>query len=88
MQLVDQADRENTFASSVLPQSSALIAAALGLIALSGWLLGLRRLSSVKLDSIPMAPSTALLFVLLGFALFFSVRLPGSRRGTSIRANG
>ena len=56
-----------------------MIAATLGLIALSGWLLGLRRLSSVKLDWFPMAPSTALLFVLLGLALYLSVRLPGSR---------
>ncbi|KAB2890114.1 MAG: PAS domain S-box protein [Desulfobulbaceae bacterium] len=48
--------------------STALAAAAggIGLLALAGWLFGIPRLSSLWSGGIPMAPSTAVCFLLLG----------------------
>lgn len=57
----------------------ALSAAGLGILAFLGWILGLNILASFGADLIPMAPSTALFFVLFGLALFFRNRLPRNR---------
>jgi PAS domain S-box-containing protein len=46
-----------------------LIAAALGLVAIVGWLMGWRILTSIRADYIPMAPNTALSFIVLGLSL-------------------
>jgi PAS domain S-box-containing protein len=54
-------------------------AAGLGFIALLGWALGLPFLASLGPDKIPMAPSTALLFVLYGVATLLRARLPLGR---------
>jgi PAS domain S-box-containing protein len=54
-------------------------AAGLGILAFLGWILGLNILASFDADLIPMAPSTALLFVLFGLALFFRNRLSRNR---------
>ncbi|MBI3177061.1 MAG: PAS domain-containing protein, partial [Chloroflexi bacterium] len=64
-------------------QSQLLAATAVGiaLLALTGWLSGVRSLAG-QLDSyIPMAPSTALAFLLLGGALFGFARWPGRSWG-------
>ncbi|MBI4538326.1 MAG: hypothetical protein HY704_02280, partial [Gemmatimonadetes bacterium] len=53
-----------------------LFAASAGVIALLGWGLGLLFLASLGPGKIPMAPSTALLFVLYGAATVLRVRLP------------
>lgn len=52
-----------------LARVAALTAAGLGLLALAGWLLGMPVLASFGVDLVPMAPSTALLFVLFGVLL-------------------
>ncbi|MCX6901517.1 MAG: PAS domain S-box protein [Verrucomicrobia bacterium] len=58
----------------------ALSAAGFGLLALVGWVLGLPRLTSFGADLMPMAPSTAVLFLLLGAATGLRGRTPLSRR--------
>ncbi|HEX9716195.1 MAG TPA: ATP-binding protein [Desulfurivibrionaceae bacterium] len=54
----------------------ALFVAVTGGIALLGWILGLPFLSSLGSGNIPVAPSTALLFVLYGVALALRSRPP------------
>jgi diguanylate cyclase (GGDEF)-like protein/PAS domain S-box-containing protein len=46
-----------------------VIAALLGLTVLAGWYMGLNFITAIRADYIPMAPSTALLFVLSGVGL-------------------
>ncbi|MBX6315238.1 MAG: hypothetical protein IRY99_20355, partial [Isosphaeraceae bacterium] len=46
-----------------------LVAIGLGVATLAGWLAGWRLLTSIRPGYIPMAPNTALSFILLGFAL-------------------
>jgi PAS domain S-box-containing protein len=65
--------------SNVLPQIFGASAAGIGLVALLGWILGIPFFASFGADLIPMAPSTALLFVLFGVVLFFRKRFPQSR---------
>lgn len=68
------------------------VAVAFGILALLGWGLGLPFLASLGWDVIPMAPSTALLFVLYGVAALLRARLPfgrGAHRvGVAINAAG
>ena len=63
----------------VFIQVCAALNAAAGLTALLGWMLRLPYLSSFDESGVPMAPSTALLFVLFAVAIFLRVRLPSSR---------
>jgi PAS domain S-box-containing protein len=83
------------------PQNSSLlktvrlcgaVAAGFGFLALLGWALGLPFLASLGSDKIPMAPSTALLFVLYGIAAFLRASLPlgrGAHRvGVAINSAG
>ncbi len=60
-----------------------LLAALIALLALAGWTSGIRTLASWGADNIPMAPSTALLFLLLGTAL---ITVPHRRRGLLLAA--
>lgn len=53
-----------------------LLAASAGVLALLGWGSGLLFLASLGSGKIPMAPSTALLFVLYGAATVLRARLP------------
>ena len=55
-------------------QVCALSTAGLGLIAIIGWLTNLWLLHSIRPDYIPMAPSTALAFIIMGSSLFVSTR--------------
>ncbi len=41
----------------------------LGILAMAGWITGLRLLAGIRADFIPMAPNTAIGFILLGCAL-------------------
>ena len=50
-----------------------------GLCAGAGWLTGRHLLASLNSDYIPMAPSTALAFLLLGMALFCHARFASAR---------
>ena len=54
----------------------ALVTAGAGFAALIGWVLGLPSMTSLGSGKIPMAPSTALLFVLYGIAAFLRARSP------------
>jgi signal transduction histidine kinase len=60
-----------------------LLAALIALLALTGWISGIRTLASWGTDNVPMAPSTALLFLLLGTAL---ITVPHRRRGVLLAA--
>ena len=53
-----------------------LIAASIGGVALLGWMIRFHLLASLRLDYIPMAPNTALAFVMLGSALLLHVERP------------
>ncbi|MBZ5703634.1 MAG: PAS domain S-box protein [Acidobacteriia bacterium] len=68
------------------------VAAGFGILALFGWALGLPFLASFGRDVIPMAPSTALLFVLYGIAALLRARLPlgrgAQRAGVAINSAG
>lgn len=66
--------------SYTLVIATAAAAASLGLTALVGWFAGSRVLASASPDLIPMAPSTAVLFVLHGASLvLLARRSPGPR---------
>ena len=65
--------------SNVVARACGVIAAALGFLALAGWILELPLLTGLGQGWIPMAPSTALLFMLFGTAVFFSTSAPLSR---------
>lgn len=55
-------------------------AALLGCIALAGWLLALPRLASLGQGLVPMAPSTAMLFIAYGIVLALADRVTGKRQ--------
>jgi PAS domain S-box-containing protein len=73
-------DTSKSRAGLALLLTSAVSAACIGLIALSGWVLGLPRLASFGADLMPMAPSTAVLFLLFGTAISLRAWMPSSRR--------
>ncbi len=54
----------------------ALITAGIGGIALTAWMLGNVIIASLSYSYIPMAPSTAVFFIILGIALFNYIRRP------------
>jgi hypothetical protein len=62
----------------VIIQVCGALAAVTGIAALFGWITGHLLLASFG-SPVPMAPSTALLFILYGSAVFFRVRNPLSR---------
>ena len=64
--------------------AAGLSTAALGFLALLGWVMGWPRLASFGAGLIPMAPSTALLFLLFGTALGVRARTPLSGRALGI----
>ncbi|MFH1044570.1 MAG: hypothetical protein V1796_05875, partial [Pseudomonadota bacterium] len=64
---------------NVLAQAGGALAAAFGFLVLLGWVLELPLLTVLELRWTPMAPSSALLFLLFGAALFASARAPINR---------
>jgi PAS domain S-box-containing protein len=72
-------NKENRFLTA-LPQVFGLVAASIGLLALLGWIFQFPLLASFGANLIPMAPSTALLFIMLGAILFLRNRLPQNRK--------
>src|SRR5205809_4873039 len=58
----------------IIPLLCASLTIALGLITLIGWISGLPLLASVRAKYIPMAPSSALCFSLLGIGLIVQSR--------------
>lgn len=59
---------------SVIAQACALSTAGIGFVVIIGWLLDIRILHSIRTDYIPMAPSTALVFIIMSGSLFVSTR--------------
>ena len=64
--------------------AAGIITAALGFVALLGWVLGLPLLASFGTGRMPMAPSTAVLFLLFGAAICSRARTPLSDRAFRI----
>jgi PAS domain S-box-containing protein len=62
-----------------LSEISGILTAGLGLISLLGWIIGFLTLASFGSEFIPMAPSTALLFVLFGTSILLRVHLPSQQ---------
>ncbi|MBF0550939.1 MAG: PAS domain S-box protein, partial [Deltaproteobacteria bacterium] len=62
----------------------ALITAGMALIALTGWVLDVSILNKFSMEYIPMAPSTALAFLIFSCALFAHSHGPSRRIGSSI----
>ena len=62
--------------TDTLAKTYGVLAATLGFVALAGWILGISVLSTFSSGWIPMAPSTASLFMLLGGTIFFVARTP------------
>ena len=65
---------------SLVPQAFGAASTGLGLIALLGWLSSHTLLASFRANLLPMAPSTALFFVLLGISAVFCSRFPSKRK--------
>src|SRR3972149_1100572 len=63
----------------LLSQGCGALAAGMGFVALLGWIIKIPILSSFGSQLIPMAPSTALLFLLLGMAISFYAHSPNNR---------
>jgi PAS domain S-box-containing protein len=63
----------------LLVLACSLLSVAAGFIGLLGWSLGLPSLTSLWSGRIPMAPSTAMLFVLYGIVAFLRARFPMDR---------
>ncbi len=64
---------------SVLIKVGSLLTAALGIIAILGWIFDIPQLASFDSSKIPMALSTAVLFTSYGLIIFFRQRLPSNR---------
>ena len=62
-----------------LPLLCASLTVLLGLMTFVGWISGLPLLASVRAKYIPMAPSTALCFSLLGLGLLLHLQRPARR---------
>ena len=63
-----------------ITQSGGLFAASLGFLAIVGWAFDFPGLSSFGYAFIPMAPSTAVLFLIFGSALYFGNHIIRNRR--------
>jgi len=63
----------------IIPLACALLTVMLGLLTLAGWISGLSSLASVRVKYIPMAPSTAVCFSLLGVGLVLQIWRPTLR---------
>jgi len=62
-------ERSESRSFRIIPLICALLAIALGLLTLIGWISGVPLLASVRANYIPMAPSTAFCFTLIGVGL-------------------
>ncbi len=70
--------------SSFISSACGLIVTLTGILALAGWVFKLSRLASFGADTIPMAPSTAELFIVFGFAIFIRETLPMNQKAQRI----
>ena len=74
--LVVESDIRSHKFFSPLAQTCALITVGIASIAIMGWVLDWWILAGISMEYIPMAPSTALVFILLGSAVFAYTRWP------------
>ena len=73
-------DKEETGKSALFTLLFGLLTSGVGVIALLGWIFGIPVLASFNSDLIPMAPSTAILFISFGVAVFLSTRFHRTSR--------
>jgi hypothetical protein len=78
--------KQSTNARRLVPLICALLSALLGLLTFIGWISGLSILASVRAKYIPMAPSTALCFSLVGIGLIQQLTWPALRWLASLLA--
>ncbi len=71
---------QETFSS--ISQTCALITVGIAFIAIMGWVLDWWILARISMEYIPMAPSTTLVFILLGSAVFAHTRWPAHHLST------
>ncbi|MCX6220793.1 MAG: PAS domain S-box protein [Bacteroidia bacterium] len=71
----DEKERARPF---LMTQLFALLTSGVGIVAILGWILGAPILASFSNSLIPMAPSTAILFVSFGIAVLLCSRFPKS----------
>ncbi|MBI2571688.1 MAG: hypothetical protein HYV63_32155, partial [Candidatus Schekmanbacteria bacterium] len=76
---MNEREVEGSAVTSPLTQVSGVIVAGFGVSALSGWFADLDLLTTFGQGYIPMAPSTALVFLLFGGALALHSALPHRR---------
>ncbi len=77
---VERAERPGSRTAGRTAPACALVALLLGALAIAGWVTGHLGLAALAPERIPMAPSTAILFILLGAATLLAHRLPDSAR--------
>src|SRR3989339_2147579 len=78
-------DEGKTALLTRLAQIGGALAGAFGIVALFGWLAGLPLLATLGSGKIPMAPSTALLFMVFGATIFLHA---GMRQSRGVRRMG
>ena len=79
--MISRADSQSRTRFPDVPKICATITVGIALLALLGWVSGARSLAGGLDTYIPMAPSTAVVFLLLGGALFSFTHLPTLRLG-------
>ncbi len=72
-------DKKENHIINIIIQFCGSITVFIGISAIFGWILGVPEFASFASGKIPMALSSAVLFVLLGFIIFFYQLLPASR---------
>jgi PAS domain S-box-containing protein len=75
----EKPEQRDSRAKNIFIITAGFFSAVIGLLVLLGWILRLSSLTSFGTNLIPMAPSTALLFILNGCALAVHTRMPQSR---------
>ncbi|MCF8356785.1 MAG: GHKL domain-containing protein [Melioribacteraceae bacterium] len=76
---MNNSKRTEHYTGNVAVMAAGILTSAFGLLAMIGWILHLPMIASFSVDYIPMAPSTALFFILIGTALALRSRLPHNR---------
>src|SRR5204862_7403857 len=72
-------ERSESRSFRIIPLICATLTIALGLLTFIGWISGLPLLASVRATYIPMAPSTAICFSLIGIGLIVDLLRAGLR---------
>ena len=73
-------EQRDFHAQNIFMITAGILTAAIGLLVLLGWILQFSSLTSFGTNLIPMSPSTALLFILIGSAFAIHIGMPQNRR--------